>query len=118
MLKSSLFEIIRTFSKEDLIKFDDFVKSPYHNRNSNVVKLFMAIKKFAPDFKDPKLSKEEVWKKIFPAKEYNYGIMKNLIHDLNKLSLKFLQLQNYLAKEFDSDINLLEQFKLRGLKSL
>jgi hypothetical protein len=97
MLKSSLFEIIRTFSKEDLVKFEDFVKSPYHNKNSNVIKLYSAICKFAPDFNDPKLAKEEAWKIIFPAKKYNYGIMKNLIHDLAKLSESYLSHENFNA---------------------
>jgi hypothetical protein len=95
MLKSSLVEILRTFSKKDIAKFEDFVKSPYHNKKSNVVKLFLAIRKFAPEFDDTKLTKEEAWKKIFPAKNYNYGIMKNLIHDLTKLAEIYLSHENF-----------------------
>ncbi len=90
MLKSSLIEIIRTFSKQELIKFEDFVRSPYFNKKENVTKLFLEIKKYAPEFSNEKLEKEMVWQKVFPGIKYNYGIMKNLIFDLNKLTEGFI----------------------------
>lgn len=90
MLKSSLFEILRTFSKQELIKFEDFVRSPYFNKKENVTKLFLEIKKFASDLTDTNLQKEKIWVKLFPGKEYNYGIMKNVIFDLNKLVEQFM----------------------------
>lgn len=44
--------------------------------------------------------------------------MKNIIHDLNKLALKFIELESYSEKKFDADVNILEQFfKRRLLKS-
>ena len=93
MLKSSLLEIIRTFSKQELIKFEDFVRSPYFNKKENVAKLFLEIKKYAPSFTDANLEKEKIWVKVFPGKEYNYGIMKNLIHELTKLSESFITIE-------------------------
>ncbi|MBK7253137.1 MAG: hypothetical protein IPI04_04255 [Ignavibacteria bacterium] len=98
MLKSSLLEIIRTFTKQELAKFEDFVRSPYFNKKENVTKLFLEIKKYAPEFKSENLEKEIVWQKIFSKVKYNYGIMKNLIFDLNKLAVKFIELENYSEK--------------------
>ncbi len=115
MLKSSLLEILRTFTKQELIKFEDFVRSPYFNKKENVTKLFLEIKKYAPEFSNENLEKEKVWQKIFPGTEYNYGIMKNLIFDLNKLAVKFIELENYSEKKFDSDINIMEQYLSRKL---
>ena len=97
MLKSSAIEIMRTFTKEDLAKFEDFVKSPFHNKKSNVVKLFLEVKKFYPKFDDKKLLKEDLWKKVFPKKDYNYGIMKNLIHDLTKLAESYLSHSHFIS---------------------
>ena len=45
MLKSSLIEIIRTFSKEEFLKFEDFIKSPYHNKKFQYDKIIFGIKK-------------------------------------------------------------------------
>ncbi|MCB0726033.1 MAG: hypothetical protein KDD00_01110 [Ignavibacteriae bacterium] len=90
MHKSSLLEILRTFSKQELIKFEDFIISPYFNKKENVTKLFLEVKKYAPEFASENLEKEKVWKAVFTGKEYNYGIMKNLIFDLNKLVEQFM----------------------------
>ncbi|MBE2217554.1 MAG: hypothetical protein IAE90_05085 [Ignavibacteria bacterium] len=116
MEKSTLIEILRTFSKEELANFSDFVTSPYHNKKSNVTKLYKALRKQAPDFTPAKITKEEMWKHIFPGKKYNYGIMKNLIYDLNKLAVKFLELEMYSQKQFDNDLNQLDAFKLKNLR--
>lgn len=117
MHKSSLFEIIRTYSKDDIAKFDDFIKSPYHNKNSNAIKLFAVIKKYTPDLNDDKLTKEESWKIIFPAKNYNYGIMKNLIHDLTKLSENYLS-QITSKRNFVYNKNLIEELRNRNLLNM
>ena len=108
MLKSSLLEILRTFSKQELIKFEDFVMSPYFNKKENVLKLFLEIKKYAPEFSSDNLEKEKVWKNMFPEKEYNYGIMKNFIHDLTGLSEKFILLEQYSGETLRCELDLIE----------
>lgn len=116
MEKSTLIEILRTFSAAELAAFGDFTASPYFNKKSNVARLYEVIKKSAPAFHPEKTAKEEVWKKIFPGKKYNYGIMKNLIFDLNKLAVKFLELESYSQKEFEPDLNQLDSFRHKNLK--
>ena len=115
MHKSSLLEIIRTFTPKEQIKFEDFVNSPYFNKNINVINLFAEIKKYAPEFINENLEKEIVWKKLFLDKKYNYGIMKNLIFDLNKLAIKFLGVENISLKTFEFDLNILDQYQTRAL---
>lgn len=118
MLKSSLLEILRTFNKEDFLKFEDFIKSPYHNKNSNAIKLFSEIRKFTPDFNGEELDKEIVWKKLFPGKEYNYGTMKNLIHELTKLALKFIVLEEFEENILEKDIILMNCLHERNIPKL
>jgi hypothetical protein len=116
MLKSSLLEIIRTFSKQELVKFEDFVRSPYFNKTENVTKLFLAIKKYAPEFSNEELEKEKVWMSIFPGKAYNYGIMKNIIHDLTGLSEKFILLEQYSGQSSRCDLDLIEAANSRNIQ--
>jgi len=118
MEKSTLVEILRTFSKNELTSLGDLAASPYFNKKSNVLKLCKALNKFAPEFPAEKVTKEEMWKHVYPGKKYNYGIMKNLIYDLNKLVVKFLELEMYSKKTFDNDLNLLDGYRLKNLKSL
>jgi len=118
MLKSSLIEIIRTFSKEEFLKFEDFIKSPYHNKNSNTIKLYSELKKHSPEFSDEGLDKEIVWKKLFPEKEYNYGTMKNLIYELNKLAMKFIVLEEFEENILEKDIILMNCLNERNIPKL
>lgn len=115
MYKSSLIEILRTFDKQEMLRLEDLVSSPYFNKKSNVLKLFLEIRKYYPEFTDANVEKEKIWKSLFPKKDFNYGIMKNLIHDLHKLAIRFIELENYSVKKFDSEINILEQYFSRNL---
>ena len=108
MIKSSLLEIIRSFSKQELVKFEDFVRSPYFNKKENVLKLFLEIKKNAPEFSGENLKKEKIWNFIFDGKKYNYGIMKNLIHDLTKLCESFIIIESSKLNSLRNNIDLLD----------
>jgi len=90
MRKTSAIDLLRTFSKEEISDFENFISSGYHNKNTIVVSLYNTIKKYAPAFDDNGLEKETVWERIYPGKRYNYGIMKNLIFELKKLSEDYL----------------------------
>lgn len=118
MLKSSVLEILRTFDEEELMKFEDFLKSPYHNKIANVIKLLSVIKKYYPEFNNKELDKKFVWKKLFPEKEYNYGTMKNLIYELTKLAMKFIVLEDFERDILEKDnilINCLNERKITKL---
>ncbi|MBK9332703.1 MAG: hypothetical protein IPM96_09970 [Ignavibacteria bacterium] len=115
MLKSSLLEIIRTFTKQELIKFEDFVRSPYFNKKENVAKLYVEIKNYAPAFTDANLEKEKIWAKVFPEKEYNYGIMKNLIFDLYGLAETFAVDLKFRKDRLKYDEYVLDMSLERGL---
>jgi len=95
MLKSSVIDVLKTFTKEELSDFENFISSGYHNKNSIVIILYKAIKKYAPAFENKGLEKEILWGKIYKDKKYNYGIMKNLIFELKKLAEDYLSYSNW-----------------------
>ena len=100
MNNSTLISIVKSFSKEDIKSFDDFVKSPYFNKKSAVVKLWEAIYQKAPAFKEEELKRESLYCEIFPGKDFNYGTMKNIIYELTKLAEKFLELEFYKGDNY------------------
>ena len=118
MTKSSLIEILRSFDKEELTKFEDFLNSPYHNKNRNTLRLFTVVKKYFPNFKSEELNKEIVWKKLFPDKDYNYGVMKNLIHELSKLCMKFIVLEEFEENILEKDTILMNGLNNRNIAKL
>ena len=117
MIKSTAIEIIKTFSKEDFKSFEDLAESPYFNKNTNLVKLVKYLKKNSPDFKDESLRKEIVWESIYPGRKFSYGVMKNLIYELNKLAEKYLVLEVKGHTEYSDGLKLLKQLKQRALNS-
>lgn len=108
MLKSKAIELIKSFSIEELHDFSLFTRSPYFNTNKNIVKLYSLIDTHAK-LNSEGLNEEYLYSRIFPGKEYNYGIMKNLMSELFKLVEKFLIVNS--SKENDD-------YRFEGLMSL
>src|SRR5207244_2756512 len=117
-LKSKFIDIIKTFSKEELKEFKDFLNSPYHNSNKNVIKIYELIRKTAPYFDSPLITKEKLFGKIYPGKKYNDTVMRILLSDLLSLGEEFLVSKASKKNKIDEILILLEEFKIRGLDSL
>lgn len=108
MLNSALIEIIKSFSKDDLKKFHDFVNSPYHNKQTPVIKLYEHIRRHAPSFTSTKLIRNNLWKLVFPGKEFNYGVMKNLIYDLTKLVEDFIAISDNKKNDLRNNLSVMK----------
>lgn len=116
MQKSNLIELLRIFSPKEFKEFGEFVKSPYFNKNENVINLYSYIKKYFPDLDNENLAKERVYEKITGNKDYNDGFMRTVIFNLSKLCEDFLcdAVQNNL----ENDITLLGLYFERGSDKL
>lgn len=115
MLKSSVIEVLRKLDKTEIKRFDEFLSSPYFNKKSSVTKLFRIVKKSGPDFNDESLDREMLWKVLFPRKDFNYGVMKNLIFDLQKLMNNFLATEGLRKKDYLGRISLIEELSEKNL---
>ncbi len=107
---NNLVSLLRTLSAVELKKFEKFLNSPYHNSIANVRKLFRVIRNFAPGFSGTDFTREYVWKSAFPEKEFSYGILKNLLHELTVLCQKFL-----VAEAIDNNAELRERILIEQL---
>lgn len=118
MLRSKFIDIIKTFSKAELKSFRDFLASPYFNTNKNVIRLYEFIRKFAPDFSSDSISKESLYKKLYPGKGYNDTVMRILLSDLLKLAEEFMAAEISCANEYGKGVVLMNEFMNRGLDNL
>lgn len=100
MLNTTLIEILKTFSADEIKSFDDFIRSPYFNKKPTLVKLWDSIKKFSPDYNSNSLKRESIYKHMFPEKEFNYGVMKNLIYDFSRIVEKFIIIHSKTISNF------------------
>lgn len=109
MNKSKLILLLKTFSAEEIKRFTDFLSSPYYNKNKTIVKYLQFLKKHYPQFRDEKLSKEKVYKHLFPGKAYNEQVMRNLTSDMNMLCKEFLSTEFTRNNLFEHKLGLLLQ---------
>lgn len=118
MKNSSIIKIIDSFTEDEVSEFLDFLKSPFHNKKSGVIKLYAEIKKHYPDFKKDELEKEKLWEKLYPGKKYSSGVMKNLIFDLTKLAEEFVMYKNLKLNELRQFTYTYKALASRKLKSI
>lgn len=121
MTKSKAYRIISTFSQKEMKAFSLFLISPYFNSNKALVKLFEIFKKQISSDPVKALTEEEAFKKIYPGKKYNYGIMKNLLSELFGICEKFLAVQpseDDNNSEFEECLKRLRNYNIRMLDNL
>lgn len=115
MYNSSTLKILSSFDKDEFKRFEDFICSPFFNKKKNLTALFSELKKYYPGFESRDLKSEMLWERIFPGKNYNYGIMKNLVYDLHKITENFLQYLQFESNEIGRTNLLLKEFSERNL---
>jgi len=91
MEKSNLILFLKSLNKDELERFSDFIKSPFFNKKSTVVKMFGVIRIFSPGYNSPLLTKESVYKKVFKNLKYNDKVMRNTMSSLLKCGERFLE---------------------------
>ncbi len=79
-------KLFKHLSKDELIKFEKFVKSPYFNNSTKVIELFTIVN--TPE--GEKLSKHKLFTLLYPGEKYNDTRMRKILSDFNKLFEKFL----------------------------
>ena len=124
MIGQKVIKIISTFSREELRKFGSFLNSPYFNSSKRLIKLFNVLKLYYPAFNNSLLTKERIYKKVFPGKTFNDGTLRSLMIHLENKARLFVSVECSLADhstdpllKYFSDKNLAELFKLEYIKS-
>ncbi|MBX7041282.1 MAG: hypothetical protein K1X85_00135 [Ignavibacteria bacterium] len=118
MLGTSVVFTLRTFSSEELERFEQFLSSPYYNKKKTLLTFYKHLRKFAPGFDSPKLERHLIWKSLYKGKDFNYGVMKNLIYELGKLVEKYLQVSSFERSGFPVQLRLAWEYIDRDLVQL
>jgi hypothetical protein len=117
MENSTLLSLLKSLNDDEFNEFEDFIKSPFFNKNRRILDLFGILKRHYPHFEDKAIiSKESVFDKLYPDKKYNYGVMNNLVYELNKLGEKFLEYKRYSKFKVDRQIYVMSELFNRGLR--
>ncbi len=104
MYNSRLVELLKTLSVYELNRFEKFVASPFFNMNEEITALFRILKKYSPNYEHKNISKEKVFKAIFPEQKYNDKKLRYLSSGALKLAVEFLGELNYRQDIFGTNI--------------
>jgi len=89
-MNGKIIQILCHFKKREIKKFEEFLKSPFFNKNSRINLLFNELIKFYPEFKKKELTREYLFKKVFGSTNFNDSSIRNLLSDLLKLAEDFI----------------------------
>ncbi len=90
MYQSKLIELLGVLSKKELNRLEEFLQSPFFNKNKTILLFFEYLKPFAPSFTSEKLSKQVVYEHIYKGMPYDDLRLRHLMSDLLKLVERFL----------------------------
>jgi len=101
MQKTKLVEVIQGLDDKEIKRFEDYVNSPFFNKNDKVIDLLRFLRKYHPSFDNSRFTKENAYKAVFGTKQkFNVQKLRNIMSQLFKL------LETYLVQlelEIDED---------------
>lgn len=116
--KNAVIQILKTFDEEDTASFSKFLKSSLITRSNTLIDAYSFISNYAPDFDSSQMNKYKLYKKLKPDSSYNDEYIRNLMHKLLQVLLRFLMLKNYESRAEESHDFLRRELISRGLYDL
>ena len=115
MHSSQIVAILKTFSKKDIREFKKWLNSPFHNKREDVIILFKYLTKNEHLLKPEHLSKENVFKVIFPGENYDDAKIRQTIFFLLKNIEAYLSYNAWNNNPLSVEIALARTFRSRDL---
>lgn len=116
MLNTKLVQILAALSPKEFKAFEQYVSSPYFNRNKQVVELLEAIKPFHPGYNNPKFTREFIFSKVFGKSEkFNEAKLRYVLSDLTLLLEGFLAVEGFLENPQEQKYFLVKSLRERNM---
>ncbi len=105
-------------SKSEFNQLEAYINSPFFLKKNNYpLKLYQALKEFAPKFNAANLTKEVIFRMVFPQVKYCDAKMRNLLSRTVKIVDSYLLYLDNEADEFGRDKRLSEVYNKRNIES-
>ena len=126
MIGQKLTNILQSLDPEEFKRLKRALSSPYFATNTRLIVFYDYLKKYYPDFEEGKLLKEKLYKKLYPGKPHNDGVLRVIVREFTSVVEDFIMLERLrsdkhlrkktLVKEY-GERNLYEYFK-KGTEEL
>ena len=113
-LQGKLPKLLESLEIKELRRLEEYLSSPFHNKNERLRKFFGILRKVHPHYH--KLTKQQLFQKMYPKKKvYKDSDIRVLASDLTKHINKFLTLQEFEKAPMQQDYLLLEALASRNI---
>ncbi len=113
MIKHKVFDLLNTFDRKEMSRFEAFVHSPYHNKHRGVRELVAYLSKIYPDFNSRNCSKDYIIKKSKLPQDTEYSQLALVFTYMIRLADQFLITEHYNNKTSYNQVMLLEELRQR-----
>jgi len=118
MNNSKLIKLFIGLSRSELLEFGRYIKTPFFNRDENLVKLYEYIKKYSPEYDSPKLEKTYFLKKVAKNQEVKSRQIHDWMSDLTRKLEDYLIYVQVREQPLNRDFVLLDAMKDRQMDDL
>jgi len=115
--RSKLEELLGELDEQKFKRLGEFVISPYHNRNKQIIKLYNFFHKLYGKEHPIKISRPDIYSNLFPGKVFNTQKLELLLSEFKSLLIDFILMEKLKANSniIKNDV-LLEMFGSSSLK--
>lgn len=99
MIGQKLVKMLQTLDPAAFRRLGDAFVSPAFTTSPLLLKLYRLLKKEYPRFEPARLSKERLFKSLYPDKPSSDGLLRVLVHEFNKVTENFILLESVRDNE-------------------
>lgn len=100
MKESKLTQLLRTFSETEWKEFEKFAASPYFNGGRNYIPVLKYFKKIINGKGKLDPDPEEIYKKLYPGKQFNKSVINTVLSGFTRLAEEYLSVVDYETNQF------------------
>ena len=115
MNRSKLISILSTFSTRELREFEEFINSPFFNKNPIPIALFDLVMPHHPAYGEEAVAMERIFPLLFPGEPYEEQRLRYAMTDLTKLLETYLSYTEFSTREIFRRYLLMTAYSSRNL---
>lgn len=115
MKDTKLAEILLKLTKIEFRNLEEFLLSPYFNKNQNILRLYYIFKDNYHLLTGGMLTQEDIFKQIFPKEKFEDVKSRKLLSNFTKLVEEYLIILELENNKVNTNIILLNAFKDRNI---
>ena len=115
MIGQKLIKILQSLDDGEFKRLKRALSSPYFATNQRLLTLYDYLKKQHPNYEEGKLQKEKLFKKLYPKKPFNDGVLRVLIREFTSVVEDFIMMERLRSDKLKRKKMLVKEYGQRNL---